>query len=321
MTDGTLSCSLRRRLAGYTVAGKTRKNIADPLTLLFARGSGSVENGVVSLSYHGANDRFPSSQPLTASDVLDDSAQDEDYPLIKLHGALMIGAWVFLASIGIVAARYYKPVWKQDMCSLKVWFQIHRTCMVLVFCTCVAGFVVIFLEVEEWVEIEQKPKYLEGHPIMGVVVTGLCVINPLMALIRPHPGTKYRPIFNWAHWFVGTSAHILGVATIFFGFELDKADAPDYLKYILAGYVGWQALVELTLEFLACCCKKRPARSDAYKMSDNGVAGQMEDNDTNQSDGMDSFRKGLFTIHFFVVTAISAVLISLLVVGKKELDS
>jgi hypothetical protein len=27
---------------------------------------------------------------------------------------------------------------------------------------------------------------------------------------RPHPGTKYRPIFNWAHWFVGNSAFILG---------------------------------------------------------------------------------------------------------------
>ncbi|GFO11319.1 transposon ty3-g Gag-Pol polyprotein [Plakobranchus ocellatus] len=81
--------------------------------------------------------------------------------------------------------------------------------------------------------------------------------QPLMALIRPHPGTKYRPIFNYAHWFVGTAAHILGVVTIFFGFELDKADAPDYLKYILAGYVGWQALVELILEMMACCCSKK----------------------------------------------------------------
>ncbi len=29
-------------------------------------------------------------------------------------------------------------------------------------------------------------------------------------MYRPHPGTKYRPIFNWAHWFVGNSAFILG---------------------------------------------------------------------------------------------------------------
>ena len=36
---------------------------------------------------------------------------------------------------------------------------------------------------------------------------------------------------------------------------------------------------------------------------------------------MDSVRKGLFVIHFFVVTAVSAVLIGLLVVGKEELDS
>ena len=28
--------------------------------------------------------------------------------------------------------------------------------------------------------------------------------------LRPHPGTKNRPIFNWAHWAVGNSAFILG---------------------------------------------------------------------------------------------------------------
>ncbi len=27
---------------------------------------------------------------------------------------------------------------------------------------------------------------------------------------RPHPGTKFRPVFDWAHWFVGNSAFILG---------------------------------------------------------------------------------------------------------------
>lgn len=31
-----------------------------------------------------------------------------------------------------------------------------------------------------------------------------------MALFRPGPKDKNRPIFNWAHWAVGMAAHILG---------------------------------------------------------------------------------------------------------------
>lgn len=34
--------------------------------------------------------------------------------------------------------------------------------------------------------------------------------QPIMALFRPGPNDKNRPIFNWAHWAVGMAAHILG---------------------------------------------------------------------------------------------------------------
>ena len=34
--------------------------------------------------------------------------------------------------------------------------------------------------------------------------------QPIMALFRPRPKDKNRPIFNWAHWAVGMAAHILG---------------------------------------------------------------------------------------------------------------
>ena len=30
-----------------------------------------------------------------------------------------------------------------------------------------------------------------------------------MAVFRPHPGDKHRPIFNWAHWGVGVILHLL----------------------------------------------------------------------------------------------------------------
>ena len=54
-----------------------------------------------------------------------------------------------------------------------------------------------------------------AHPVVGLVTLLLAVTNPIMALFRPHPGTPHRPIFNWAHWAVGNSAHLLAVVTIY----------------------------------------------------------------------------------------------------------
>ncbi|KAJ8305769.1 hypothetical protein KUTeg_016314, partial [Tegillarca granosa] len=38
------------------------------------------------------------------------------------------------------------------------------------------------------------------------------------------------------------------VVTIFAGIELSKASAPDFMKYILMAYVGYQITVTLVLE-------------------------------------------------------------------------
>lgn len=40
-------------------------------------------------------------------------------------GCLMIVAWVCLASIGIVAVRYYKTVWLEETCMReRIWYQV-----------------------------------------------------------------------------------------------------------------------------------------------------------------------------------------------------
>lgn len=48
------------------------------------------------------------------------------------------------------------------------------------------------------------------HPIIGLLCVALCICQPINALFRCHPGTKKRPFFNWAHWFIGNTAQILG---------------------------------------------------------------------------------------------------------------
>ena len=48
------------------------------------------------------------------------------------------------------------------------------------------------------------------------------------------------PLFNWLHWFVGNSAHIVGIVTIFFAVSLDKAELPNETAYLLIALIIFQ---------------------------------------------------------------------------------
>lgn len=188
--------------------------------------------------------------------------------LIKVHGLLMISAWIAFASIGVVLARYYKPMWaERKLLGEKVWFQIHRTLMILTLLFVLSAFVVIFVHAEGWSQFSDDEEYKKAHPYLGVIVTALTFINPLMALFRPHPDDQYRFVFNWAHWFVGTVARILAVITIFIGVTLSEAGAPEYVIYILAAYVAYQLFIELVMEFHECCVvRANTGKGTAYEM-------------------------------------------------------
>lgn len=43
--------------------------------------------------------------------------------LVKVHGSLMIVAWICLSSIAIMVARYYKDCWdNHSLMGVKIWF-------------------------------------------------------------------------------------------------------------------------------------------------------------------------------------------------------
>lgn len=78
-----------------------------------------------------------------------------------------------------------------------------------------AAFILIFVELKGW-SSEQNP-----HAILGTITTILCFIQPIGAAFRPHPGHKYRPLFNWGHWLGGNLAHILASRFILKFFKLN----------------------------------------------------------------------------------------------------
>lgn len=46
--------------------------------------------------------------------------------LVKFHAVIMISAWILLASLGILIARYYRTMWPNHVLfnRVRVWFSV-----------------------------------------------------------------------------------------------------------------------------------------------------------------------------------------------------
>ena len=58
------------------------------------------------------------------------------------------------------------------------------------------------------------------HSQLGIAIFILAGLQPLLALVRPHKGTRSRVVFYAAHWTIGMSAVALGWYNIFTGIGL-----------------------------------------------------------------------------------------------------
>ncbi|XP_046346278.2 putative ferric-chelate reductase 1 isoform X2 [Haliotis rufescens] len=253
VNNGIFDCSFLRQTDGF---GDVKLfNLTQDWHLMFARGKATA----------GFRKSRHVTTPAVTSSLIDLQATGSasstklKYPLVQAHGCLMSIAWLFCASIGLVIARHFKPMWPdKNIRGLKVWFQIHRMCMGLTFVATVAAFIIIFIEAKVYSQINGED-YKQSHPVLGIIVTAMVLINPVMAYFRPGPTSERRPLFNWAHFLVGIGAYCIAVINIFFGLKLSKSGAPDYMVYVLAGYVVWQLITEISLEALQCLSKQKDA--------------------------------------------------------------
>ncbi|XP_071126303.1 putative ferric-chelate reductase 1 [Mytilus edulis] len=246
--DGIFRCSFRKNKRLTRQKRQTSRSLFVDLdndfNVMF--GTGPASSGSL-VSIHNENPVVtPGKVDFQSFTVIGDTAK---YPLVKVHACLMIIAWIFCTGIAIIAARHYKPVWsKSSWFNQKIWFQIHRTLMVTAMILTVIAFITIFVEVGGYSEVYARPgkEYLPAHPVLGIIVTILCILNPIMSLFRPGPTDKKRPIFNWAHWGVGMVAQILAIITIIFGVELQKSTAPKYTVWVVIGFVIYYVIMEIT---------------------------------------------------------------------------
>ncbi|KAL3878437.1 hypothetical protein ACJMK2_030787 [Sinanodonta woodiana] len=316
--NGILTCSFDRiKTANLVSSGKRKKRAASSSAtffdlnqdwyLMFALGSGTA----ASKRQHSTSPKV--SQKKADLQSVEDLTAAATVSLVKVHGSMMIVGWILFASIGIVLPRFYKPVWPDSkLCGEKVWFQLHRVCMVLVLLLVAVSFIIIFIHVKGYREIGET-RFQMSHPILGIIVMALTIINPVMALFRPHPGAPKRIVFNYAHWGVGTSSHILSIINIFTGVSLGPSDMPKKMQYVLWAYVAWWVAVMIFLEVHDYIQSRKAKKGDDIKLSNLAETNPSAEKPLN----VHKWKPWILVIHVVIIVILTIIL---LVLGNVKKD-
>ncbi|XP_029002278.1 putative ferric-chelate reductase 1 isoform X2 [Betta splendens] len=176
--------------------------------------------------------------------------------LIKFHGVLMLTAWMWMVSAAVFIARHYKDSWPEaTLLGHRPWFQVHRTVMVLAVLLTAAASALPFIYRRGW------SKRAGSHPYIGCAVMALCVIQPIMASLRPAPESPRRIVFNWLHFGAGTAAQILAVVCLFLGAAQQALLLPSpWSPVVLAAWLLWIVLSDMLLLIHSCTLRSRVPR-------------------------------------------------------------
>lgn len=306
--DGVIHCTVERD-AVTTVKGQRFDLINEKYHMLLATGSSADSTHV---SYHDIG-RHVTGVPLALAEV--GPVQGNSKLLLRLHGAFMLTAWIGTASLGILLARYFRQTWVgSQLCGKDQWFAWHRFLMVLTWVLTMAGFVIIFVEIGGWSQVDNP------HAILGVVTTVLCFLQPIGAYFRPHPGTKRRPLFNWLHWLGGNLAHIIAIVAIFFAVKLQKAELPEWLDFILVAFVAFHVFMHLIFSIGGCVSERRNSqRVTSFPMADMTPSrNSMSSSDRKQDAAFSGFRKVMLFFYIIIILAFVVALVVITVLAPIE---
>ena len=131
---------------------------------------------------------------------------------MQRHGIISAVAWGLLIPLGVMAARYLRPLSGSN----PAWFFIHVTCQ----CT---GYI---LGVVAWAMGMKLHSYnVRGavpvkHRNVGISIFVLATLQVLAVVVRPKPEAKQRGYWNVYHHGVGYATVVLVIVNIFEGLEV-----------------------------------------------------------------------------------------------------
>ncbi|CAH3167988.1 unnamed protein product [Porites lobata] len=236
---GNTKCKFKREKKSSMMSADLNKD----LFVIFASGPIGDDNSLREHSW-----KAHSMSPVNLAEIEILEASEFDLFVIQLHAILMVVAWVGFATIGMFVPRFMRTVWGvKEMCGKRIWFQLHRTLMILTTVCTVAGAILAFVYVGKWSEDAG------AHPIIGTIV--------LFCFFRPPPDGKNstnsffalrRMYFNWAHRTFGLLTLALAVVNIFLGSILPVFHLEVSAVYVMIVYLLALAFVMAFELYLAC---------------------------------------------------------------------
>ena len=141
--------------------------------------------------------------------------------LLVLHAVLMMIAWLLLAPLGVVIARFGKPVAAMAMGGpakggaggVAPWFVYHRATQVAAALLTIVGAVLGIAETDTTF----GEHLFSSHAMLGITVLVLVLFQPLNAVIRPAKDAASRPAWSATHKLVGYSACVCAVVNCILG--------------------------------------------------------------------------------------------------------
>ncbi|XP_033740429.1 uncharacterized protein LOC117327508 [Pecten maximus] len=241
----------------------------------------------------------------------------QESALVKLHGFLMILAWIILSTSGMLIARYFKPILRKKVNGKHLWFQVHRTCMCTVVVLTLTALIIIFIEVGGFskISVPDNIAYVKLHPLLGLIIVVLMLLNPMMAFFRCDHDHPYRPIFNWLHWGVAFVVQFLAGFNISFGFHLDKVNMPvDHALVVMytftATFIGTYIVYEVT----KCILKRKKSNKPSEEIDQFSEDLNLVNDDETESPNYTSF-KYIFGFHVISMLSYGITLMAFLLSG------
>ncbi|CAL8125529.1 unnamed protein product [Orchesella dallaii] len=200
--DFLMYCSWKRpsvtKVKGITF------NLGDPHYLLVAEGDYSSSGVLGNVGKHVESHVF--SDALVLNDYFGKSPVE--YWFAKIHGFLMIFAWLFMAPVASFTVRYLKGTFtNRRMYRYKYtfWFAIHGTLAAATIFVTLASVILLMGVDAHW--IYEPEKLLSAHSILGFIIFFLLLAQMGLAYSMVKRPEKFKKLhLNFVH---GVFGHVL----------------------------------------------------------------------------------------------------------------
>jgi len=155
---------------------------------------------------------------------------------------------MLIVSTGVLISRYFKNAWLTTLiCGKNAWFAAHRFLMSIAAILTILGFLFILVGLKgTWVDRHDEPKHFT-HSVTGALVISFAFFQPFLALYRCEPVSRYRFIFDYIHRFIGFSALLLSIVTLFLATYF-KLFTTGEARIIVIVWIIWIILIFIAFE-------------------------------------------------------------------------